>query len=176
VSSSPIPSQLEKITERNRVRHKEDHLWNTQADQTMPLNDPEPDCSKRGTSTEARGLPATAPSAPDNNQLSKGDGNVLMELEIALSSPSLTPDIYKYLAQKRFQCPTKMDPGMGNTARQVHCSLQSHPLKVTTGVSAPQTSVGAIPEEMRVSLTIIGPHWMTSRQRYVHLIAHTRWN
>jgi hypothetical protein len=176
VSSPPIPSQLEEITERNRVRHEEDHLRNTQADQMMPLNDPEPDCSERGTSTEARGLPATAPPAPDNNQLSEGDGNVLTELEIALSSPSLTPDIRKYLTQKRFQRPTKMEPGTGNTARQVHCSLQSHPLKVTTGVSAPRTGVGAIPEETRVSLTIIGPHWTTSRQRYVHLIARARWN
>jgi hypothetical protein len=74
-------------------------------------------------STEARGLPATAPPTPDNSQISQGDGNVLMEVEIALSSPSLALDIRKYLTQKRFQHPTKMDLGSGNIARQVLCSL-----------------------------------------------------
>ena len=105
------------------MQDEEDRLQNTQAYQTMPLNDPEPGCSERGTSTEARGLPATAPPALDNSQLSKGDGNVLMELEIALSSQSLALDIRKYLIQKRFQRPTKMDLGSGNTARQVLYSL-----------------------------------------------------
>ena len=176
MSSPPIPSELEEITERNRLQHEEDRLWNTQTDQTMPLNDPEPGCGERDTSTAAIGLPATAPPAPDNNQLSGGDGNVLTELEIAFSSPSLTPDIRKYLTQKRFQRPRKMDPGSGNTARQVHCPLQSHPLKVTAGVSAPQTGVSAIPEEPKVSSITTGTHWTTSRQRYVRLIARARPN
>ena len=176
MSSSPIPSELEEITERNRVRHEEDRLRNTQTDQTTPLNDPELGCGEHDTSTAASGLPVTAPPTLDNGWPSGGDGNVLTELEITLSTPGLTPDMRKYLTQKRFQRPTKMEPGKGNTARQVHCSLQGHPLKVTAGVSAPRTGVGAIPEETRVSLIIIGPHWTTSRQRYVHLIARARWN
>ena len=141
----------------------------------MPLNDPELGCGEHDTSTAAIGLPATAPPAPDN-QLSGGDGNVLTELEIAFSSPSLTPDIRKYLTQKRFQRPRKMDPGSGNTARQVHCPLQSHPFKVTAGVSAPRTGVSAIPEEPKVSSITTGTHWTTSRQRYVRLIARARPN
>jgi hypothetical protein len=157
VSSPPILSELEEITERNRLQHEEDHLWNMQTDQMMPLNDPEPGCGERNTSMAAIGLPATAPPTPDN-QLSRGNGNILTELEIAFSSPSLTPDICKYLTQKRFQHPRKMDPRSGNTARQVHCPLQSHPLKVTTGVSVPQTGVSAIPEELKVSSITTGTH------------------
>ncbi len=176
MSSPPILSKLEEITERNRVRHEEDCLRNTQTDQTMPLNDPELGCSEHDTSMAESGLPVTAPPTPDNGQPSRGNGNILMELEIALSTLGLTPDICKYLTQKRFQHPTKMEPGKGNTARQVHCSLQSHPLKVTTGVSVLQTGVCTIPEEPRVNLIIFRPHWMMSRQRYVHLITCTRWN
>jgi hypothetical protein len=175
VSSPPIPSELEEITERNRLQHEEDRLWNMQTNQTMPLNDPEPGFGERDTSTAAIGLPATAPPALDN-QLSRGDGNILTELEIAFSSPSLTLDIRKYLTQKRFQCPRKMDPRSGDTARQVHCPLQSHPLKVIAGVSAPQTGVSAIPEELKVSSITTGTHWMMSRQRYVRSIARARPN
>jgi hypothetical protein len=123
MSSLSTQSQSEEITGRYRVQDKEDRLWNMQAYQTIPLNDPEPGCSEHGTSTEARGLPATAPPALDNSQISQGNGNILTELEIALSSPSLALDIRKYLTQKRFQHPTKMDLGSGNTARQVLCSL-----------------------------------------------------
>src|SRR5712671_1977855 len=88
---------------------------------TMPLNDPELGCSERDTSMVESGLPVTVPPTPDNGQPSGGNGNVLTELEIALSTPGLTLDMHKYLIQKRFQHPTKMEPGKGNTARQVHC-------------------------------------------------------
>ena len=133
-----------------------------QADQTMPLDDPELGCGERDTSTAASGLPATVHPTQDNGQPSKGDTDLLTELEVTLSNPNLTPDIHKYLTQKRFQHPTKMEPGTGNTARYVSFSLQSHPLRVITGISAPWTGVGAILEEPRVSLTIIGPYWIMS--------------
>ena len=90
-----------------------------QADQTTPLDDPELGCGERDTSTAASGLPATAHPTQDNGQPSEGDADLLTELEVALSNSNLTPDIRKYLTQKRFQRPTKMEPGMGNTARYV---------------------------------------------------------
>src|SRR6266851_211849 len=110
-----------------------------QTDQTTPLNNLELGCGECNTSTAASGLPVIAPPTSDNGQLSGGNGNILTELKIALSTLGLTLDMCKYLTQKRFQHPTKMELEKGNIARQVHCSLQSHLLKVTTGVFAPQT-------------------------------------
>jgi len=56
----------------------------------------------------------------DSGQLSVHSTNNLIELEIALTAPDLSPEDRKFLKQRRFQHATKMVPKEGlTTARQV---------------------------------------------------------
>ncbi len=74
------------------------------------------ECETQVTS-EATTSGGRAPQAPvaecpplDNSQLSACNANSPTELELALANPDLSPELKKYLGQKRFQNTTKMVP------------------------------------------------------------------
>lgn len=61
--------------------------------------------------------PSTAPPISDSNQDPGRINNGPTELEIALAAPDLSPEVRRYLGQKKFQRAKKMEPGNAITAR-----------------------------------------------------------
>ena len=68
--------------------------------------------TSEATTSSGRALQAPVAECPplDNSQLSACDANSPTELELTLVNPDLSPELKKYLGQKRFQNTTKMVP------------------------------------------------------------------
>ena len=67
--------------------------------------------------TAPRSHPSIAPPILDSNQDPGRINNGPTELEIALAAPNLSPEVRRYLGQKKFQHAKKVEPGNAITAR-----------------------------------------------------------
>jgi hypothetical protein len=118
-TTRPTQEWIRELKERNRACHEQEQL--------------EKECQvKEQEALERKAITSGVESAPlapiteglpgpsGQGQLSVHGTNNLMELEIALAAPNLSPEDRKFLEQKRFQYTTKMVPKEGlTTARQV---------------------------------------------------------
>jgi hypothetical protein len=106
----------------------------------------------------------------DNSQLSACDANSSgpTELEIALATPDLSPEVKKFLGQKKFQNAMKMMPSNILTmARQVFHSHYIHVTNIIAGITARRTGAHCTQMVLRGNSTTSGPHWTRTLPRYV---------
>jgi hypothetical protein len=143
----PTQEELCALKERSQVRHEQHRLEKEREAKELKAMEHELMEHKTWATGEAttpggRALSLQAPVTEcpplDNSQLSTCDANSpsTTELEIALATPDLSPEVKKFLGQKRFQNVTKMVPSdILTTARRVIYSHYTCVTDIATGIT-----------------------------------------
>jgi hypothetical protein len=165
----PTREELRVLKERSRACREQHRLEQEREAKELEAMEHElMECKTRATGeTTTPGGRALSPQAPvaecpplDNSQLSTCDANSpsTTELEIALATPDLSPEVKKFLGQKRFQNATKMVPSdILTTARRVIYSHYTRVTDIATGITARGTGAHCTQMVLRGSSIISGP-------------------